>query len=85
MQIVKGMIVKSLSGHDKYRYYLVIFLESGFALIADGKRRSLEKPKRKNLKHLQPTRTIVDTSLYRTDKSLRNLLREWNYSDTAAG
>lgn len=84
MQIVKGMIVKSISGHDKNRYYLVVSLDSNIAGIADGKRRKLEKLKTKNLKHLKPTKTIVDTDLFKTDKSLRNLLWKWNYSEIAA-
>lgn len=83
MQIVEGMIVKSLSGHDKNRYYLVIYKENNIAYIADGKRRKLNKLKRKNIKHLNPTKTIIDTDLYKTDKALRNLLWEWNYSDIA--
>lgn len=84
MQIVKGMIVKSISGHDKDRYYLVISLEGSSVWIADGKRRKLERPKKKNSKHIQATKTVVEPSLYCTDRGLRNLLWEWNYSDKAA-
>lgn len=79
MQIIQGMIVKSNAGHDKERFYLVVRLENGSAYIADGKRRKLGRPKRKSLKHLSSTTSIVDVSLYDTDKKLRHLLWEFNY------
>lgn len=83
MQIIEGMIVKSKSGHDKDRYYLVVSCDDSVAYIADGKRRKLDKPKAKNYKHLQPTTHLVDVTLYTTDKKIRNLLWQWNYSDQA--
>lgn len=81
MQIIQGMIVKSNAGHDKERFYLVVRLENGFAYIADGKRRKLARPKRKNVSHLSSTKRIVDISLYNTDRRLRRLLWEFNYPD----
>ena len=83
MQIVEGMIVKSKSGHDKDRYYLVVSSHGTVAYIVDGKRRKLGKPKAKNHKHLQPTTHLVNVTLYTTDKKIRNLLWQWNYSDQA--
>ena len=48
MQLTKGMIVRSMAGHDKNRFYVVLDLCEGDAWIADGKQRKLERPKRKN-------------------------------------
>lgn len=78
MLIEKGMIVKSIAGHDKDRYYLIVEVSSKSALIADGKRRRLEKPKRKNIKHLQQTNCFCQPNEYKTDKQLRALLHQWN-------
>ena len=44
---------KSLSGHDKNQYYLVIKKEADFLFLVNGKNRSLENPKKKNEKHVQ--------------------------------
>lgn len=55
-----GDIVKSLSGRDENGYFLVINADDGYAVIADGKTRRLNKPKRKNLKHVE---TVMENAL----------------------
>ena len=60
MQFVKGMIVRSKAGHDKGKFFAVVRIENGFAYLSDGKGRSLEFPKKKNLIHLAPTKTVLD-------------------------
>jgi len=44
---------KSLSGHDKNQYYFVLEKDADFYLLVNGTNRSLEKPKKKNEKHVQ--------------------------------
>ena len=44
---------KSLSGHDKNQYYFVLKKEGEFLLLVNGTNRPLEKPKKKNEKHIQ--------------------------------
>lgn len=44
---------KSLSGHDKNQYYFVLEKDADFYLLVNGMNRSLEKPKKKNEKHVQ--------------------------------
>lgn len=46
-------LVKSLSGHDKNQYYFVLDKEADFFLLVNGTNRTLEKPKKKNEKHVQ--------------------------------
>ena len=41
MRIESGLIVKSIAGHDKDRFYLVVKIEGGRAFIVDGKRRKI--------------------------------------------
>ena len=53
MELVKSDIVLSLSGRDKGKYFFVVETAGDYALIADGKCRKLERPKRKKQKHLQ--------------------------------
>lgn len=76
MEITKGAVCKSLAGNDRNVHYIVIKLEDDFAYISNGKRRKLEKPKKKRLKHLKFTNTVMDISDI-TDKKLRSMLQEY--------
>lgn len=76
MDIIVGSVVKSRAGHDKERFFITLGSDNGFALIADGKERKLEKPKRKNIKHLAPTGSVYD--LPETNKQLRKLLKDFS-------
>ena len=74
MEITKGSVVIAKAGRDKGKAFAVIdVLSDREVLIADGKRRPIERPKRKNVIHLQMTRTTVDCVT--TNRQLRNLLQ----------
>lgn len=47
-----GDIVISTYGHDMGDWFIVVQIKKDFILIADGKNRTIEKPKKKNLKHV---------------------------------
>lgn len=79
MEVKCGMIVKSVAGHDKDRFYLVVKIEENRVFIADGKRRKLACLKRKNPVHLRVTKSVVDVEKYKTDKKIRELLHSFNY------
>ena len=55
MEYQIGQVVYSKSGHDKGDVQMIIAIDGDFLLLADGKRRKLEKPKRKKKMHVQPT------------------------------
>ncbi len=50
-----GDIVKSMAGHDKDKFFVVLSSDGIFAHIANGKLRKADKPKIKKLKHLENT------------------------------
>ena len=52
MDIVKSNIVKSIAGRDAGDLFFVLETEGDFLLLADGKRRRVESPKRKKRKHV---------------------------------
>ena len=55
-EIFEGNIVFSKKGRDKgYPFVVLLYLDADFVLICDGKRRKVDHPKRKRLKHLTPT------------------------------
>lgn len=60
-QLVIGQVVRSLKGRDKGKIQMVIdLLDESHVLVVDGKRRKIEKPKKKKIKHLQKSNTILD-------------------------
>ncbi len=52
-EIWTGMLAKSKQGHDKDKIFLIIKEEGEYVFLADGKIRTLEKPKKKKRKHVQ--------------------------------
>lgn len=78
MDISKSDIVISLAGRDEGKFFYVIDTEENFVLIADGKGRKLENPKRKKLKHVRRvsrTETRVAVKIQNGDKVLNSELR----------
>lgn len=72
-----GRIVLAKAGRDAGRYFVVAGLEGAELLLADGKRRTLLRPKHKNPLHVQATaQTLPLEGL--TDKALRSVLGPLN-------
>lgn len=82
-EIKKGSVVKSIAGHDANRFYVVLEVSERFALIADGKLRTLEKPKKKNRRHLGPTHVVIRIETLTTNKKIRKALWPYNYGEEA--
>ena len=51
MDIARSDIVRSIAGRDKGKLFFVLDVEDEFFLLADGKTRKVENPKRKKRKH----------------------------------
>ena len=68
-----GTVVKATAGRDAGRLFVIVGAQGKDVLIADGKTRKLEKPKRKNIKHLRATSTVLQTEDL-TDRGLRRKL-----------
>ena len=60
MEYQIGQVVYSKSGHDKGNAELIVSIEGEYLYLADGKRRKLEKPKKKKIIHVQPTSHIEE-------------------------
>lgn len=52
MDIARSDIVKATAGRDKGKLFFVLSVEGEYLLLADGKSRRLERPKRKKRKHV---------------------------------
>ncbi|MGN1111881.1 MAG: hypothetical protein ACI4RP_01640 [Acutalibacteraceae bacterium] len=78
MDFEKGLVVRAKNGRDKNRFFVVISCDGEYAYIADGKTRRLERPKRKNIKHLFTTNTVIPVDSINTDKLIKAQLRDFN-------
>lgn len=76
MSIITGSIVRAKAGRDKNNFFVVLNTDGTYADIADGKRRKVEKPKRKKIIHLAETKSVADGSI-KTNPQVKRILREF--------
>ncbi len=76
MELKRGQVVRSKAGRDQGSLLAVLSTEPPWAVLADGKGRPLERPKRKKLMHLSPTLTVLSEEALATNRKLRPALRE---------
>ena len=74
MNNLLGHLYVSLAGRDKGCICAVVGIpeDEGYVLIADGKVRKVENPKKKKLKHLKP----IDHERLSEDKLTNRFIRE---------
>ena len=58
-----GMLAMSKAGHDKDAVYVVVREEKEYVYVADGRLKTMENPKKKNKKHIQIVKKILDDEL----------------------
>ena len=52
MEIAQSNIIRSDAGRDKGKLFVVLAVEGEYLLLADGKGRRVESPKRKKRRHV---------------------------------
>ena len=80
MKLLKGSVVRAEAGRDGGGYFVIVEADEKYCLIADGKSRKLDKPKRKNIKHIRITDSMIDLNDI-TDKKLRNILKQFSETE----
>lgn len=80
MKVQKGSVVKANAGRDSGGYFVVTELRDGYCYIADGKRRKLGSPKKKNLKHISITGSVMELDGM-TDRKLRRQINQLKNAD----
>ena len=73
---IRGTAIISLAGRDKSRYMVVMSAEDNYVYVADGDLRSVESPKKKNIKHIAVTNTVFEEESLLNDKSLIRVIKE---------
>ena len=87
MIVEKADIVISLNGRDEGKRFLVIGTLDEYALLADGKGRKIDKPKRKKHKHLKledKAQDLIAAKLIAGEKVTNNEIRRTLAQHTAA-
>lgn len=81
-------IVLSSAGHDKGKLFVVLSTDGDYLLLADGKGRKLDAPKRKKRKHIRSVGTSAHPAIQRlqrgepvTDKMIRCALAAFRESE----
>lgn len=77
MERKRGMVVKASAGRDKMGFFIVLDFDDVYANICDGKRRKLEKPKKKKWKHLSLTNAVVPEGSITTNREIRKALADF--------
>lgn len=64
-----GQIVISKAGRDHGNIYIIFEFKGEYVYLVDGDSRRIENPKKKKVKHIQPTNIVIES------------LKEKNYSE----
>ena len=74
MDIAKGDLVIAIAGREEGKAFFVLEVQGEYLLLADGKARKIEAPKRKKNKHVQ----LVASSSSRTAEKIRSGIKITN-------
>lgn len=71
---MQGKLAISKFGHDKDSIYVIIKEEAANVYLADGRLKTVDKPKKKNKKHIQIIKKLPKeiTEMLPTDREFRN-------------
>ena len=76
-RIQQADIVMSTNGREAGKLFVVLEVEARAVVLADGKHRRIESPKRKNQKHVRwVARPELETVEGLSNREIRKLLRE---------
>ena len=74
MEYERGMMARSLAGHDGNRIYVIVKEEGAYVYLADGRLRTCDRPKKKKKKHIQLISAIPEelSEKFQTGAAVRN-------------
>ncbi len=70
----RGRVVISLAGKEKGSLMAVVDYSDREVLLSDGKRRPVERPKSKNIRHVALTERVLTSGEMATNRRLRKAL-----------
>ncbi len=87
---MKLYMARSITGRDKGNLYVVLGEDGNDVLLVDGIKRTMDRPKRKRRRHVQPIIHFSDALLAAadecdvwTDESVKRIIRLYSLAITA--
>ena len=73
---MNGMLARSKAGHDFNKVYVIVESEESYVYLTDGEIRTLDRPKKKKKKHVQPICKVYDLT-GADDVAIKRIIKEW--------
>lgn len=82
-----GILAMSKAGHDKGTIYVIIREEGEYVYVADGHIRTVNRPKKKNNKHVQiiKQKRITEPESGFDDLKIRKIIKEYQEEGNVKG
>lgn len=71
-----GYYAVSKAGHDKNEIFIILWEDTEYVYLTDGAKRPVEKPKRKNKRHVQIIKKGIDEQLCQTLRAQKPVKNE---------
>lgn len=85
-----GEFAKSKAGHDKDEIFIIINIEEEYVYLVNGQSRTLEKPKKKKMKHIQvinytdlELQNKLDANLILRDEDIKRAVKCYKQNNAA--
>ena len=85
MSYEPGCLARSLAGHDKTHYFIILKEDGEYVLLVDGIHRTILTPKRKKKKHIQAASQPLITGCTMTDELIRGQLKKLRKDHNSSG
>ena len=86
-----GMLASSKTGRDKDAVYIIIKEEQEYVYLANGLNRRLSNPKKKNKRHIQIIKKMIDPAFAKRiyegsadDLEIRMYIKNWHEKQEVA-
>ena len=74
----KGTVVRSLAGRDKGKLLAVMQSDESCVLVCDGKERPVDRPKSKNIRHVESVGVSLSENETATNRALKKAIARLN-------
>lgn len=87
-----GSLAISKAGHDKDETFVIISEDNDYVYLVDGRNRTLDKPKRKKRKHIQPIYHVESQIIRKLDndekiinEDIKRTIKLWEQQSQNSG
>jgi len=74
----RGTVVKSAAGRDKGKLLAIVQCDKTRVLVCDGKERPVDRPKSKNIRHVESVGVSVTEAEMATNRALKKAIARLN-------